>query len=95
MATSRKAAETAARMNLSFQRQAQAEPSTTRKRAPRQEHVRITLDLEPTLHRDMKRWAVDNDAKLVDVARILFARLLEHPPTAAAVRQALDLQKDK
>lgn len=52
--------------------------------------VRITVDLDPDLYKDVKRWALEADAKLADVTRALFRRLLDHPPTAAAIRRDLD-----
>lgn len=62
---------------------------------PTPKTVRITIDLDQELHREIKRWAVDEDAKLAEVSRALFRRLLEHPPTAAAVRRELEEGKGR
>lgn len=56
---------------------------------PAAKPVRITVDLDPDLYKDVKRWALEEDAKLADVTRALFRRLIEHPPTAAAIRREL------
>lgn len=59
-------------------------------RPPRTEPVRITLDLEPALHKRVKHFAVDHEAHLADVFRILGRRLLEDKELAAHVVEQLD-----
>ena len=66
-----------------------ADPSA---RAPRTKPVRVTLDLSPALHRDLKRFfaqsALDldlNDVPLAQVLRAMAHTVLEDEDTAAAV----------
>ena len=56
---------------------------------PRTKPVRFSLDLAPDLHRRLKLWAVEADANVVDVLRILAARMLDDPDLADQVRRAL------
>jgi len=57
--------------------------------APRAKPVRITVDLAPDLHRRLKVWAVESDASLADVLRILATRMLDDHDQGDAVRRAL------
>lgn len=56
---------------------------------PRTKPVRFSLDLAPDLHRRLKLWAVEADASVVDVLRILADRMLDDPDLADQVRRDL------
>jgi hypothetical protein len=58
---------------------------------PRPKPVRITIDLDPELYDGMKLWTVHHRAKLSDVTRSLYRRLLTDPEFAASI--AADLSK--
>jgi hypothetical protein len=55
--------------------------------ATEQVHVRVTLDLDADLHREMKLWAVQNGPRvtLANVYRALSDELLTNPKLAEVV----------
>lgn len=58
--------------------------------APRIKPVRITVDLEPDLHRRLKLWAVEHDdAKLAEVVRVLAQELVSTDPDGSPTRPEL------
>jgi len=58
--------------------------------APRTKPIRITIDLEPTQHLDVKRWALEaGGAKLADVVREALQLILVDEQAAETVRTAL------
>lgn len=54
--------------------------------APRVKPVRITVDLAPDLHNQLKVWAATESVKLSEVVRALSSRLLTDEALAAQVR---------
>jgi hypothetical protein len=73
-----------------------ATPARTGRTAIRTKPVRVTLDLTPALHKDLKRWcnsaAVEmdvSDVTLVALLRALSAELLESDALTKRVRRRL------
>lgn len=56
---------------------------------PPPERVRTTVDLDPTTHKSLRQWALDEDVKIVDVWRALLHRLLTDEQVARKVRRDL------
>ncbi|HEY9263975.1 MAG TPA: hypothetical protein VIQ11_05155 [Mycobacterium sp.] len=54
--------------------------------APRVKPVRITVDLAPDLHNQLKVWTATESVKLSDVFRALSSRMLSDPALAAQIR---------
>jgi hypothetical protein len=96
---SKKADQQRQQMSLSLRsRLAGEEPETPQPRtiAPRVKPVRITVDLEPDLHRRLKVWAVESDdSKLAEVVRVLAERMLDDPELAEQVRQDLHRRREQ
>ena len=61
--------------------------------------VRITIDLIPALHEEIKDWtrqtaaSVDRDVRLAEVGRALFRRLLNDPDLARDIKAQLSDQE--
>lgn len=59
--------------------------------------IRVTLDLAPALHEDIKRWTrhtaadLGRDVALADVLRTLTRRLLDDPGLASEIRRELSV----
>lgn len=88
---SSKRAEMASRMSLSLARKPQATPAAgeVRPEAPRVAPVRITVDLEPTLHRQVKRWAFEAEVPIAEVVRVLLTRLTSDAALSASVLEEI------
>lgn len=61
---------------------------------PRVTPVRITVDLEPDLHKRLKLWAVEaGDSKLAEVVRVLVEEMLDDPNLAELVHRKVLTRK--
>jgi hypothetical protein len=86
--SSKRSEEQRERMGLSLrsrQESSSSTPARPRVAPPRVKPVRITIDLEPDLHRRVKVWATEHDARLADVVRALAGRMLDDEQLALAV----------
>ena len=62
--------------------------------APRVKPVRVTVDMEPDLHKRIKVWAVESDdLKLAEVVRVLIEEMLDKPELAELVRRKVLTRK--
>ena len=59
---------------------------TPRPEAPRVKPVRITVDLAPDLHNQLKVWSAQENVKLSEVVRALSSRMLADPALATQIR---------
>lgn len=59
---------------------------TPRPEAPRVKPVRITVDLAPDLHNQLKVWSAQENVKLSEVVRALSSRMLADQDLAAQIR---------
>lgn len=62
----------------------------TSPRSVRTKPVRITVDLDPTLHRFLKTYSLDADAKGATVVRALLEELRDDPKLSERVRDRMD-----
>jgi len=53
--------------------------------APRVKPVRITVDLDPRQHKELKQFAIDNDLRSSQVIRALLDQLVNSPALADTV----------
>lgn len=67
----------------------QAAPAA-RRPAPRVKPVRVTVDLAPDLHNQLKVWVATEGVKLSEVFRALGTQLLEDDELAERVRRTID-----
>ena len=93
-----KATTSAAQFSRALSRTPAAEPNpsdagdevevvyTPRPEAPRVKPVRITVDLAPDLHNQLKVWSAQENVKLSEVVRALSSRMLADPALAAQIR---------
>ena len=61
-----------------------------RPHAPRVKPVRVTVDLAPDLHNQLKVWAATESVKLSEVFRALAGELLTDAELAERVRRTID-----
>lgn len=80
-------------MSAALQRQPRtdstAEPAP-RPRPVRTALVRMTVDLEPALHRSIKRWALEHDTTQAEVTRVLLQLLADDETLAGRVADRLN-----
>lgn len=77
-------------------RKAKAKPSPITRtagegtpKAPRVKPVRITVDLDPALHKQLKLFAVEADTDASSIIRALIAQITTDPTLAASVTSQL------
>ena len=68
---------------------ADAGRGTTSPRSVRAKPVRITVDLDPSLHRYLKQYTLDANAKGAEVVRALLEELRDAPNLAGRVRDRM------
>ena len=54
-------------------------------KAPRVKPVRITIDLDPRQHKELKQFAIDNDLRSSQIVRALLEELIGDPVLATTV----------
>ncbi|GHF63588.1 hypothetical protein HNQ07_004494 [Deinococcus metalli] len=64
-------------------------PTSPAPAVPRARRVRFTLDLNPEVHKDLKRFALEADADASEVMRALLAILHSDPQVRNAVLTAI------
>lgn len=81
--------ETGAAAATTTESQSETVPAP-RLKAPRVKPVRITVDLAPDLHNQLKIWAATEGVKLSDVVRALASELLSDEQLAERVRRTIE-----
>ncbi len=65
------------------------EAPAARPKAPRVRPVRITIDMEPTLHKDLKLAALELEVPLAHIVRALVLRMGSDPQLRASIEREI------